>query len=200
MIKLPLNLELPTPLAAEVWVHRHGWACPLAAVLAFSAGVYFMTKVEPAHRDLQSVERQVGLTMTPSSSSLQSPALAATAPTATAEPGAALRTLLSGAEGSPSTVRQLVRIASRHGIELTRAQYSTARQSPTGIESTEITFHFGASYPATRAFIEDLLRALPHASIDRLAFERAQTQEFALEVTLRVSLWRWPTAKKTDSR
>ena len=82
-------------------------------------------------------------------------------------------------------------------IDLPRAQYNASRETPSGIEHTDITLNFVASYPRARAFMEGVLLELPNASVDRISFERDQAQGAEAEITMRVTLWRWPAAAKT---
>ncbi len=178
----------PTRLSAEVWLHRHGWALPAIALLAMIAGALAVLQIGPAQRESDLLSAQLQSTR---ARALPAPAVVEPM---VPEPGQQLRNTLGNADAGPSQVKQIVEIARLHGIKLPRAQYAKSRQAPSGIEHTDITFSFVAAYPRTRDFVEDVLRALPNASVDRLSFERDQAQGADTEVTLRLTLWRWPAA------
>lgn len=179
-------------LSAEVWIYRHGWALPITAVLLLLAGALMLSEVQPARDRLDQLQREL--------LALQSRPPAPPAPLLTAEPepGQAVHTLLGQAESNAAQVRRIAAIARALGISLPRAQYNTSRQTPSGIEHTDVTLNFVSRYPQARAFIEGVLRELPNVSVDRVSFERDQAMGNEAEVTLRLTLWRWPAASKTE--
>ena len=183
----------PNRLSVEIWLHRHGWALPTSVlVLLLVVGVLF-AQVMPALGKVEQLRTQL-------QSAQASPVAAPPPPSAPpAEPGQSLRTLLSQVERSPAQVRRVASIARQHGISLPRGQYTSSRQTPSGIEHTDITFSFVAGYPESRAFIESVLRQLPNASVDRVSFERDQAQGTDAEITLRLTLWRWPAPPKAEA-
>lgn len=183
----------PARLLAEIWLHRHGWALPTAALLLVLAGVFLVMQVLPVRKKVDLLQSQLQSAQTRPKSA---PSIAPATPL---EPGQTLRDLLSRAEGNPAQVRRIASIARLHGINLPRAQYSASRQAPSGIEHTDITFGFVAGYPQSRAFIEGVLRELPNASVDRVSFERDQAQGAEAEITLRLTLWRWPAPSKPEA-
>jgi hypothetical protein len=182
----------PTRLAVEIWLHRHGWALPCSVVLLLLAGVLLLTQVLPLRSKVDRLQIQL--------LSAQSRPKAAPLQTQQTpfEPGQSLRALLSQVERNPAQIRHIVKLARLHGINLPRGQYTSARQTPSGIEHTDITFRFAAAYPPSRAFIEGVLRELPSASVDRMSFERDQAQGAEAEVTLRLTLWWWPAPSTSE--
>lgn len=186
-------------LRAEVWLHRHGWALPAAVLALLAAAAVLLTDVQPAQQRLDGLRAERRAVLTPAPAVPARPAVAA-APQADPEPGQAVRALLSRAEGNAAQVRRIAAIARAHGIGLPRAQYHTSRQAPSGIEHTDITLSFVSGYPQARSFIEAVLRDLPNASVDRIAIERDQALGSEAEVTLRLTLWRWPPAATREAR
>lgn len=183
----------PTRLSVEIWLYRHGWALPIAALLLLLAAMLLITQVVPARDQVELLNAQL---LAMQARPKEAPA---GAPASPIEPGQALRLVLKEAEGAPAQVRRIAGIARLHGISLPRAQYSSSRQSPSGIEHTDITFNFVSGYPQSRAFMEDVLRELPNVSAERVAFERYQAQGTEAEITLRLTLWRWPGASKPEA-
>lgn len=184
----------PTRLSAEIWLYRHGWALPTGALLLLLATVLLVTQILPVRDKVDLLQSQL------QSAQTRPKVAQSVAQAAPPEPGQPLRDLLSQAEGNPAQVRRIASIARLHGINLPRAQYSSSRQTPSGIEHTDITFSFVSGYPQSRAFIEGVLRELPNASVDRVSFERDQAQGAEAEITLRLTLWRWPASKPEATR
>lgn len=183
----------PARLSAEIWLHRHGWALPISALVLLLVGVSMATQVLPARRKVEWLQSEL------QSAQLRPNAAPSIEQTAPPEPSQALRDLLSQADGNPAQVRRIASIARQHGISLPRAQYTTSRQVPSGIEHTDITFSFVAGYPQSREFIEGVLLELPNASVDRVSFERDQAQGTEAEVTLRLTLWRWSPPSRAEA-
>jgi hypothetical protein len=183
----------PTRLSAEIWLFRHGWALPTGALLLLLAAVLLVTQVLPAQDQVDLLQSRL------QSAQTRPKTVPSVVPALPIEPGQLLRDLLSEAEGNPAQVRRIASIARQNGISLPRAQYSSSRQTPSGIEHTDITFSFVAGYPQSRAFIEGVLRELPNASVDRVSFERDQAQGAEAEITLRLTLWRWPAPFKPEA-
>ena len=184
--------DWPTRLSAEIWLHHHGWALPLGVLLLLLAVVLLVTRVLPVRDEIDLLQTQL------QSAQTRPKAAAPIAPATPLEPGQPLRDLLSQAKGNPAQVRRIANIARLHGITLPRAQYTSSRQSPSGIEHTDITFSFAAGYPQSRAFIEGVLREVPNASVDRVSLERDEAQGAEAQITLRLTLWRWPSPSKTE--
>lgn len=183
----------PTRLSAEIWLYCHGWALPAGALFLLLAAVLLVTQVLPVRDQVDLLQSQL------QSAQTRSKAVPSIVPALPIEPGQPLRGLLSKVESNPAQVRRIASIARQHGISLPRAQYSSSRQSPSGIEHIDITFSFVAGYPQSRAFIEGVLLELPNASVDRVSFERDQAQGAEAEINLRLTLWRWPAASKPEA-
>jgi hypothetical protein len=183
----------PTRLSAEVWLYRHGWALPTSTLLLLFAAGLLVTQVLPMRDKLDVLQSQLQSAQTIPKAALSQ------APATPIEPGQPLRNLLTQVERSPAQVRRIASIARQHGMNLPRAQYTSSRQAPSGIEHTDITFSFVAGYPQSRGFIEGVLRELPNVSVDRVSFERDQAQGTEAEITLRLTLWRWPASSRPEA-
>ena len=187
------GLVWPTRLRAEIWLYRHGWALPIVALVLVLAGALLVIEVLPAQQQIALLRTELRDLQS------QPPAKHMPAPAEEPEPGQAVRELLRQAEGNAAQVRRIASIARSHGISLPRAQYNTLRQTPSGIEHTDISFSFVSRYPQARSFIEGVLRELPNVSVDHVSFERDQALDNEAEVTLRLTLWRWPAESKTET-
>lgn len=178
-------------LAAEIWVHFHGWALPVGGLLLIAGGLLF-TQVLPLHNEVDQLRSRL------QSAQAEPKAALPPAPALPPEAGQQLRSILRQPEGDPAQVKRIAGIARLHGIELPQGQYTSARQAPSGIEHTDVTFNFVGRYPQSRAFIEGVLRELPNVSVDRVSFERDAALGAEAEITLRLTLWRWPTGSRAE--
>lgn len=187
------SIAWPTRLSAEIWLHRHGWALPISATVLLSATALLLAQLLPAIDSVALLRTQLR--------SAQDRPIAplAVEQVPPPDPGEPLRAVLEQAKTNPVQVRRIAEIGRMHGISLSRGQYTSSIQQPSGIEQTDLTFSFAAAYPQSRAFIEGLLAALPNASVDRVSFEREQVQGSSAQVTLRMTLWRWPAQSKSEA-
>ena len=179
-------------LWAEIWLWRHGLAWPLAVSMFAATLALALWVRQPAEQQTARLRAELA------APAALPPRAAAAAPAA--DPAAALRSLLANPESPAAQVRQVVAIARRHRIELPRGQYAETGFGASGLAHTELNLRFVAGYPQARAFIEALLRELPNASIERVSFERDQVQGPEAEVSLRLTLWRWPRPGPAASR
>lgn len=168
-------------LSTELWLHRHGWAWPLAAVLAVIAAAWWVLRVAPAEAGIATLQHQLQTPRPPAPVVPKSPVL---------PPAQALRALLVAAPPLTEQLADVDILARRHGITLPRGQYTQQVLRPSGLHQAEVTLTFQAGYPATRAFVEDLLRSLPNAAVDRMALERDDAEGGRADVSLRLTFWR----------
>lgn len=179
----------------EVALWRHGWAWPLAGLLLLAALLIELWQV----RGLQQQ-----LTQAQASAALPAPALrpgtagahATAATMITPQALAALAQALGGATGSaaeaPDTgaaAAKLLALARRHGIDLAQAQYQTSTDGQAGLQRLQISLPGLAGYAQARAFLQDLLQALPQASVDLFELKRSHRDEAMLAFSIKLSLW-----------
>ncbi|MFZ5539018.1 MAG: hypothetical protein ACOY5V_04670 [Pseudomonadota bacterium] len=70
-------------------------------------------------------------------------------------------------------LRVLFAAAAKHGVELPRGEYAVARDDDAGrLARHEIVLPVKERYGAIKAFVGEVLNALPHASVSELRIER----------------------------
>ncbi|MDR3370140.1 hypothetical protein [Rhodoferax sp.] len=77
--------------------------------------------------------------------------------------------------------------AKRRHIQLNRGDYQLKDEAHSALLTLTATFPLTASYAQTKEFAADVLRALPHASMDELSMSRGTATDSALETSIRFS-------------
>lgn len=171
----------------EILLWRHGviWLVGLTALLAAALleALHLRAARTVLAQDLQAVARA-------QLSSPTKPSASANAQEADpAQQLARLEGTLRSAGRIDEQMSLIVGAARRHGIELPRGEYRSGKDATTRITRSQATFSVRAAYPSLRAFVEDVLRALPNASIDHIAFKRDAVAQQEVEATIKVSFW-----------
>lgn len=86
-------------------------------------------------------------------------------------------------------LKTLFDIAQKNGMRLGSANYRFAADPHSRLTTWQIALPVKATYPQVRQFIEQLLLAIPFASLDELRFKRDAISSPMLEVQLRFSLY-----------
>lgn len=89
---------------------------------------------------------------------------------------------------NPADLSEVFQSAKRHDIQLPRGDYQLKNDMNAALVVLTATFSLSAAYGPTREFAADVLRALPHASMDELRMTRSAADVGALESSIRFSL------------
>ncbi|HEU4622756.1 MAG TPA: hypothetical protein VFS42_11085 [Burkholderiaceae bacterium] len=101
----------------------------------------------------------------------------------------ALNATLPLTDRSSESVRAIFTLAAKHQLAIVQSDYQTIGDA--ALETTRIQANvpIRGQYPAIRAFVEDVLRTMPHASIDALNFKRASVSDSHIEARVRLTLF-----------
>ncbi len=88
---------------------------------------------------------------------------------------------------NPADLIEVFQSAKRHDIQLPRGDYRFKNDVNIALVVLTATFPLSADYGSTKGFAADVLRALPHASIDDLRMTRSAADVGALESSIRFS-------------
>lgn len=83
----------------------------------------------------------------------------------------------------------LVEAAQRSGLELDRADYALGAATNGPVTRVEASLPLTGPYRGLRQFVAELLNTLPHAALESLQVERANTQSPQLQATARLVLF-----------
>lgn len=171
----------------ETWLWRHGFAWPVAAVLAAVAlGLYL--GVERAH--------QAGLADLRAAAAAQSSGK----PQPEREPTSAaddLRELIASSAPADQVLARIAQIARAEGIVLPQGDYQQRVVQHTSFVQLQVVQPVRATYPQLRRYVEAVLRTVPNASLEQLAARRDNVGQPQLEARVRWSIW-LPQAPKQE--
>jgi hypothetical protein len=104
--------------------------------------------------------------------------------------------LLPPASRLANDLELLFRLARSHQLQAPQAQYQRGPARAGEFESVHVDLPLAGSYVNVRGWVEAVLRSLPHASIDQLAFEREHIARGQIVARVRVTLWLRPEANQ----
>ena len=180
-------------LAAWLWVRAAPFVV-LSGLLLMATGAALSTVVVP--RELQQLREL----------NTRGARLAATAgtmprphegPTGDLQKWRRFQARLGDSAALPAQLNVIYGIAARRGLQLSSGQYK-ASLDPSGAYSTyEIQLPVEGTYPSLRGFCEDVLLALPNATLDSLSFKRDAAASPTLQANMQFTLYltprNWPS-------
>jgi hypothetical protein len=86
-------------------------------------------------------------------------------------------------------LKTLFDLAQKNNVRLSTAEYKRSADKNSRIRALQITLPVKATYPAIRQFAEQVLLAIPFATLDELRFRRDNIASPLLEAHLRFSLY-----------
>lgn len=88
---------------------------------------------------------------------------------------------------NPRDLEEVFASAKRRDIQLLRAEYRFKHDPQAALVTYTVTFPLSSNYGSIRNFTADVLRALPHASLDELRMHRSASGSNLLESVIRFS-------------
>jgi hypothetical protein len=86
-------------------------------------------------------------------------------------------------------LKEVFALAQRHGLVLRQGEYRSSQDRAGGFTTYQLNLPVKGRYGAIWAFAFDLLRALPHASLDDVSFRRDAIRDENVEARLRLTLY-----------
>lgn len=86
-------------------------------------------------------------------------------------------------------LRTIFALAEKHHIAFRQADYKTSHHKEGRYATLQIDLPVQATYPAICRFVEDVLLAIPFASLDEIALRRDTPASTVLEATLRFTVF-----------
>lgn len=98
--------------------------------------------------------------------------------------------------GELTAVSMLTRLMHERGWSWRSTDYRETRDAGSGLLRVQVRLDVSAPYPQIRAFIEQILRDIPQASVDAVEVKREGAEQPHPTAVISVSLWSWPRAEK----
>lgn len=98
--------------------------------------------------------------------------------------------------GELTAISMLTRLMRERGWSWRSTDYRETRDAGSGLLRVQVRLDVSAPYPQIRAFIEQILRDIPQASVDAVEVKRDGAEQPNPTAVISVSLWSWPQAEK----
>ncbi len=184
-----LSAQLNQWLPQLRWqIGRLGTPGKIGIGLLVVSGIYFFSAVAPQETMLQQLKERADTLQIQA----QKPA------TADAEAGKkmtgdqalqAFYDFFPMIDSSPFWIRELVRIAKKHNVELSSSEYRLINEQDARLARYEMVLPIRGSYAQIRAFIADALESVPAIAISAIAIKRDVVSSDRLELRLEINLF-----------
>lgn len=91
--------------------------------------------------------------------------------------------------GVERQLKQVFALAARHGLVLRQGEYRATADRNAKLIAYQVNLPVKGSYGAIWEFAMDVLRAIPHASLDDVAFRRDSVRQAGVEARLRLTFY-----------
>ena len=92
-------------------------------------------------------------------------------------------------QSTPEWLGKINAAAQKNGIALRAGEYKLERRSGERLARYQIILPVQGAYPQLRAFIDDVLLAVPAASLDEITLQRENVTDAQLEARVRLTLY-----------
>jgi hypothetical protein len=96
---------------------------------------------------------------------------------------------LGDARSVERQLKAVFALAARHGLTLEQGEYRTTADRNARLVAYQVNLPVKGSYAAIWQFAMDVLRAVPHASLDDVAFRRDAIGEAGVDARLRLTFY-----------
>lgn len=91
--------------------------------------------------------------------------------------------------GVERQLKEVFALAARHGLALRQGEYRATNDRNAKLVAYQVNLPVTGNYGAIWQFAMDVLRAIPHASLDDVAFRRDSVGEAGVEARLRLTFY-----------
>ena len=101
---------------------------------------------------------------------------------------------LGDRRGVERQLKDVFALAAKHGLTLSQGEYRSASDRNAKLTTYQVNLPVKGSYGAILGFALDVLRAMPHASLDDVAFRRDAIGDAGVEARLRLTFYLAPAS------
>ncbi|OQW86634.1 MAG: hypothetical protein BWK72_16230 [Rhodoferax ferrireducens] len=175
-----------TPQHMVAWLryqlHRHGWPAVVGLVLIIGAVGLQFAGVEQARTRVAELRAEA---VAQRQRQAQQPDPGETADKRLA----AFYDSLPNADGALEAIETIHRSAGENGVKLATGEYRLVRQGSTKLQRYQINLPARASYPHLRAWLADVMNAVPTAALSDISFQREDIGSDTVEASVRLTLF-----------
>lgn len=163
-------------------LYRHGWGVVFGlALLGGAIGLHFggvvQTRTQVAELRAQALAQRQRLVQKPNQDELAAKRLLA------------FHAGLPASTGAMEAIDAIHRAAAANGVKLANGEYRLARDGGARLLRYQITLPARASYPQLRAWIGEVMNAVPSAALDEISFRRDDVGSDSVEARVRMTLF-----------
>lgn len=163
-------------------LHRHGWLAVVGlALIAGAIGLQLFgvaqARAHTAQLRAQAAVVRQRLAQVPDQNEAANSRLAA------------FYASLPGASGALDAIDLIHRSAGANGVKLAQGEYRLTREGSAQLLRYQITLPARSNYLPLRAWLADVMNALPTAALDEISFKRDNVGNAAVEAHVRLTLF-----------
>lgn len=174
-------------LSLRLSLARLGWGNALA-VLLLAAGAAAWLWGMPRIEQQEAASRRALIAVQTSLATVPAQAPAPAVPP-TEQHLQQFRDVLGESRYAEQQVKTLFAIAAKNGLNLGQAEYKFGASKDGQFHTYAVSLPLKGSYAAVRAFCEQVLLAIPFASLDEVVFKRESVGNAGLDAKLRFTLY-----------
>ncbi len=159
------------------WGDRVGVPGMVALVLALAAVLYVPAVLWPAQHRLESLAGDT-----------EKPRDGGNTTEVTESPAHAFLTTFPGPDTLSVQLQTIFDMAEQYGLALDEVSYKQERKAGEALSRYHVDFSLDAPYADARAFLLDILAALPYVSLDQLAIDRESVKSDTVQTRVRLTL------------
>lgn len=148
-----------------------------ALTLALLVMLYLLVALWPAQHRLQALDKAP-----------THPQRDGKTPMVTESPARVFLAAFPGPEGLSEQLQTVFDVAAQYGLGLDEVSYKQEKKQGERMSQYYVDFSLNAPYPDTRAFLSDVLAALPYVSLDQLSFDRESVKSDSVQTRIRLTL------------
>ena len=174
-------------LRLQLAIRRLGWANALAILLLLLACCGFFGVLP----ELRAHDVRSRIALEQARKSLAQPQAVAALPaqSPTEQHLQAFRDLLGESRFAEQQIKTLFSIAAKNNLSLSQGEYKLLHEKNGGFDAYAIVLPVHGQYGAIRTFCQQVLLAVPFASLDQVDFKREAVNNSNLEAKLRFTLY-----------
>jgi Tfp pilus assembly protein PilO len=171
---------------AHQLIERGGWPAIAACMLAVGCVVGWLAWAEPLATEL-AIARRANAQLQQRRQTVRQGVVVA--PMSESERLAEFVATFPSDKGIPATFTAMHRMAARHGLQLSQAEFRLAASGNEPLARYAMVLPVRAEYSKLRAFLDELLREVPSIALEELSLRRDDLKTELIDARLRLVMF-----------